>query len=215
MAYIAKATTQVTSRAKRYYDWNMANYLYVNGLFSHETMIDLQRKYKGWNLKHHDGWTAPPDNKWAILDVTKRALHVGYTEENTQEKRFSTLDVYNLCHSYVHNNKFGMLNDPLTSKEGFQNGPSIVGLNTPICLTALSLTKITHLLLDNQPTPEDSVELSDFRRLADIQESQVLLEVEMIRPELLSPLGGIDLSFTVQSEDGTEYIVRPARRGEY
>ena len=73
MAYIAKDTTQVPSRAKRYYDWNMANYFYVNGLFSHETMIELQRKYKGWNLKHYDGWTAPPDNKRELYRIVNTA----------------------------------------------------------------------------------------------------------------------------------------------
>lgn len=215
MAYIARDTTQVPSRAERYYDWSMANHFYVNNLLSHETMIELQRKYERWNLRHYDGWTAPPDNPRAILDVSERALRVGYTEKRKQDGGYSRLDIYNLCHSYVHNNLFGMLNDPLTSRNRLPNVPSIVGLDTPICATAMSLTTITHLLLDNQPVPEDEVELPDFRKFADIQEHQALLEINRVRPELLSPLGGIEMSYQVQSDDGTIYIGRPTRRGEH
>lgn len=191
----------------------MANYFYVNNLLSHEMMVELQRKYAGWNLKHYDGWTAPPDNPKAILDVSERAEQVGYSEKR-KEGGYSRLDIYNLCHSYVHNNLFGMLNDPLTSRNRFPNDPSIVGLDTPICLTAMSLKTITHLLLDNQSVLENENELSDFRRFADLQEHEALLEVNMVRSELLSPLGGIKMSYQVRSDDGTEYIGVLVRRGE-
>ena len=214
MAYISRDTTQVPSRSERYYDWSMANYFYVNNLLSHESMVELQRKYARWNLKHYDGWTAPPDNPKAILDVSERALKVDYSERSNGDGGYSRLDIYNLCHSYVHNNLFAMLNDPLTSRNGLPNAPSIVGLDTPICLTAMSLRTITHLLIDNQPVLENEVELTDFRKFADIQEHQALLEVNMVRPELLSPLGGIEMSYQVQSDDGTEYVGIPVRRGQ-
>ena len=193
----------------------LGNHFYVSNLLSHETMIELQRKYERWNLRDYDGWTPPPDNPRAILDVSERALRVGYTEKRKQDDGYSRLDNYNLCHSYVHNNLFGMLNDPLTSRNRLPNVPSIVGLDTPICATAMSLTTITHLLLDNQPVPEDEVELPDFRKFADIQEYQVLLEINRVRPELLSPLGGIEMSYQVQSDDRTIYIGRPTRLGEH
>lgn len=215
MAYIARDTTQVPSRAQRYYDWSIANYFYVNDLLTHETMVELQRKYHRWSLKHYDGWTAPPDNPKSTLDTRGRALRVGYEEGNKREGKYSRLDIYDLSHSYVHNNMFGMLNDLLTPRSRLPNAPSIVGLDTPICLTAISLSTVTRLLLDTFPDSGHENELRRIRRFADIQESQVLLEVGRVRPELLSPLGGVDLSFTVQSEDGTEYTARPARRGEH
>ena len=214
MAYISRDTTQVPSRSERYYDWSKANYFYVNNLLSHEIMVKLQRKYVRWNLKHYDGWTAPPDNPKAICDVSERALRLGYSEKNKVGGGHSRLDIYNLCHFYVHNNLFGMLNDPLTSRNRKPNAPSIVGLDTPICLTAMSLTTITHLLLDNQSVPENELELTGFRKFADIQEHQTLLEINMVRQELLSPLGGIEMSYQVQSDDGTEYVGVPVRRGE-
>ena len=214
MAYIARDTTQVPSRAQRYYDWSIANYFYVNKLFSHETMVEMQRKYQGWNLKHYDGWTAPPDNPKAILDMPKRALQVGYNERNKEAGEYSSLDIYNLCHAYVHNNMFGMLNDPLTPRDRLPNAPSIVGLDTPICLAAISLTTITRLLLDNIPDSGHVDELQSLRKFAEIQESQVLLEIAMVRSDILSPLSGVELSTKFRSSDGVEYTVVPKRRGE-
>ena len=208
MAYIARDTTQVPSRAERYNDWSIANYLYVNNLLAHEALIELKRKYSGWNLRHHEGWTAPPDNPKASLDVPSRARPVGHVEKNKRDGGYSHLDIYTLSHSYVHNNVFGMLNDPLTLRGESQYGPSSLGLDTPICLTAISLVRITHLLLDHKPNSE----FAHFGKFADIQTSQVQSEVSMVPEDLLSPLGGIDVSIVIQSDDGREHVVTPKRR---
>ena len=87
-------------------------------------------------------------------------------------------------------------------------------LDTTLCMTASSLTTVMVLFLENHQDPDKGSKLSGFQRFAEIQESQVFVEVGRVRPELLSPFGGVDLSFTVQTEDGTEYTARPARRGE-
>lgn len=213
MAFIAEGTTQRPTRAERFHDWNMARYFYINNLPSDPRMVELRRKYSGWKLKQYNGWTAPPDNPTATLDVPDRALQVGHVEKNRHEDGYSRLDIYNLCHSYVHNDMFGMLNSPLTSTDTPMDDPSNSGLDTPLCLTALSLTTVTAILLENINAPNLETELSEFLSFAEIQMGQVNLEVGIIRPELLSPLGGIDMSFVVESDEGTEYIVRPSRRG--
>jgi len=215
MAYVAKGTTQRPSRAERFQDWSTATYLIDNNLRSHERMIELQRKYKGWNLGNPDGWTAPPDNPKATLSLTERALRVGYSRGDTQKGQYSKLDIYNLCHSYVHTNMVAMLNDPLTSGRTILDSPAPFDLDTPLCMTASSLTTVVVLFLENHQDTDQEGQLSEFKRFAEIQESQVLVEVGRVRPELLSPFGGVDLSFTVQSEDGTEYAARLARRGEH
>lgn len=214
MAFIAKGTTQKPSRAERFQDWSMATYFLHSNLQSHEGMIALRRKYKSWNLGNPDGWTAPPDNPKATLSLTERALRVGYLWGDPQNGKYSNLDIYNLCHSYVHTNMVAMLNDPLTSGRSILDNPSPFDLDTPLCLTARSLTTVTLLFLENHQDPAKESNLDEFRRFAEIQESQVLLEVGRVRPELLSPFGGVDLSFTVHTEEGTEYTARPARRGE-
>ena len=107
-----------------------------------------------------------------------------------------------------------MLNDPLTSKRTILDNPSPFDLDTPLCMTASSLTTDMVGFLENHHDPDKEGKLSDFKRFAEIQESQVFVEVGRVRPELLSPFGGIDPSFTVQTEDGTEYTAKPARRGE-
>ena len=192
----------------------MANYFIVNNLRSHERMIDLQRKYRNWDLGNHDGWTAPPDNPKAILGLTKRALQVRYSLGDKQIGQYSKLDIYNLCHSYVHTNMVAILNDPLTSSRNILDDPSPFDLDTMLCMAASSLTTVTLIFLENHQDPDKEGKLSDFKRFAEIQESQVNLEVAMVRPELLSPFRGVDLPFTVRSDDGTEYDTRPARRGE-
>lgn len=214
LAFIAKDTTQKPSRAERFEDWSMANYFIVNNLRPHERMIDLQRKYRNWGLGNHDGWTAPTDNPKAILGLTKRALQVGYSLGDKQIGQYSKPDIYNLCHSYVHTNMIAMLNDPLTSARTVFDDRSPFDLDTMLCMTASSLANITPIFLENHQGPENEGKLSDFKRLAEIQESQVNLEVAMVRPDVLSPFRGVDLSFTVRSDDGTEYDARPARRGE-
>lgn len=214
MAFVAKGDTQVPSRAERYYDWWMANYFDVNDLPGHVEMIKLRRKYSGWSLRDYDGWTAPPDNPKATLSLTKRAEQVGYTRQTKEVDRYSPLDVYTRCHSYVHNNMFAIWNDVLTPRQVRREGPTAIGLDVPLCLTAYSLTRATHLLLDNHAGEDGRHELENFERLADIQESQVILEVGMVRSELLSPLQGIDIFLKWKSDDGVEYIGRPVRRGE-
>ena len=109
---------------------------------------------------------------------------------------------------------FAMLNDPLTSAHSILYEPSPFDLDTPICMTASSLTTVTLLFLENHHDPDKESDLSDFERFANIQESQVILEVGRVRQELLSPFGGIDLSFTAQSDSGTEYVCVPKRRGD-
>ena len=214
MAFVAKGDTQVPSRAERYYDWWMANYFGVNGLPDHAEMIRLRRKYSGWKLRDYDGWAAPPDNPRASLDLTERAQRVGYTRQTKDVDRYSPLDVYTRCHSYVHNNMFAMWNDLITPRQVRRDGPTAVGLDVPLCLTAYSLTRATHLLLDSHAGEDGRRESLSFGRLAEIQESQVMLEVQRVRSELLSPLRGVDVFLTWKSKDGVEYIGRPARRGE-
>ena len=214
MAFVAKGDAQVPSRAERYYDWWMANYFGVNNLPGHAEMIKLRRKYRGWNLGDYDGWTAPPDNPKATLDLTERAQRVGYTRETKEVDRYSPLDIYTRCHSYVHNNMFAMWNDLLTPRQVRREGPTAVGLDVPLCLTAYSLTRATHLLLDNHTDEDGSHSTSRPGRLADIQESQVMLEVGIVRSELLSPLSGVDVFMTWKSKNGVELIARPARRGD-
>ena len=214
MAFIAKGTTQRPCRAERFQDWSKATFFIDNNLRSHDGMIELHRKYKDWNLGNPDGWTAPPDNPKATLSLTERALKVGHLRGDTHNGQYSKLDIYNLCHSYVHTNMVAMLNDPLTSKRTILDNPSPFDLDTPLCMTASSLTTVMVVFLENHQAPDKESKLSDFKRFAEIQESQVFVEVGRVRPELLSPFGGIDLSFTVQTEDGTEYTARPARRGE-
>ena len=213
-AFIAKDTTQRPSRAERFHDWSMANYFIVNNLRSGERMIDLRRKYRNWKLEDYDGWTAPPDNPKATLDLTKRALQVGYSRGDRQNGQYSNLDIYNLCHSYVHTNMFAMLNDPLTSAHSILDDPSPFDLDTPLCMTAASLTTVTLLFLENHQGSEKENDLLTFERFAKIQESQVILEVGRVRQELLSPFGGVDLSFVIQSDHGTEYVCVPKRRGD-
>ena len=90
MAFIARDTTQTPSRAERYEDWSKANFFLVNYRQSEEGMIELRRKYRGWHLADHDGWTAPPDNPNATLALEKRALQTGY-EKNANENLYSPL----------------------------------------------------------------------------------------------------------------------------
>ena len=214
MAFIAKGTTQKPSRAERYNDWSQATYLLNSNLRSGERMTQLRRKYKNWNLANHDGWTASPDNPKATLDLTNRASQVGYSRRNGRQNQYTSLDIYNLCHSYVHGNMFAILNDPLTSRGSLPDVPSLFDLDTPVCLIASSLSKIAHVILENHPDTDKNVELSEFGKFADICETQVQWDVAVVREELLSPLGGIDMSMRFQSDDGTEYTVRPARRGQ-
>ena len=105
---------------------------------------------------------------------------------------------------------------PTTQATRFRLTSGVSGnlLDTPLCMTASSLTTVMVLFLENHQDPDKGRKPSGFQRFAEIQESQVFVEVGRVRPELLSPFGGVDLSFTVQIEDGTEYTARPARRGE-
>ena len=212
MAFIARDTTQIPSRAERYEDWSKANYFLVNYRQNDERMIALCRKYRDWKLADHDGWTAPPDNPNAILSLEKRAQQMGYERGNGQQSLYSPLHIYTLCHSYVHNNIFAISNDALTPNGGTRDGPTAIGLDVPLCLTAMSIRNVTRLLLASIPRLQASPSGRYYGRCGDIQTDQALLEVAKVRPDSLSPLRGVDVSRTITSDDGTEYLCIPVRR---
>ena len=212
MAFIARDTTQNPSRAERYEDWSEANFFLVNHRQNDEGMIKLRRKYHGWHLADHAGWTAPPDNPNANLTLEKRALQVGYEKKNTDQNLYSPLHIYSLCHSYVHNNIFAISNDVLTPKDGAHDGPTAIGLDVPLCLTALSVRNVTNLIVENIPALQSDAAGEYFVRCGDIQADQVLVEVARVKQDYLSPLQGVDVSRTIKSDDGTEYLYIPVRR---
>ena len=212
MAFIARDTTQIPSRAERYEDWSEANYFLVNYRQNDERMIALCRKYRDWKLADHDGWTAPPDNPNAILSLDKRAQQMGYERGNGQQSLYSPLHIYTLCHSYVRNNIFAISNDALTPNGGTRDGPTAIGLDVPLCLTAMSIRNVTRLHLASIPRLQASPSGRYYGRCGDIQTDQALLEVAKVRPDSLSPLRGVDVSGTITSDDGTEYLCKPVRR---
>lgn len=77
----------------------------------------------------------------------------------------------------------------------------------------MSLNNVTHLVLENIPSLQATAAAAYFARCGNIQESQVLLDVARVRPDSLSRLRGVDVSLTIDSCDGTEYLCIPVRRG--
>ena len=203
MRYILQDDTG--NRAERFMDWGEAAYLRLNAPNSTE-LKSLEAKYpRPQRLDREIGWTREINP----IGVPGRAKEIGYPTER-QGNRIPVLDMYEESSAYSHNDAMALLNN-LGNGTPFRKGPSVSGHDMPLCLTARSLTTVTHTLANCQEEARRS-QLEREVNVVGARSSQVALEVAMVPRRLLSRFGGFDMTIEWETEDGRLFTAKPYRR---
>ena len=203
MQYIARDETD--SLAERFVDWGRASYLRLNQPESEELRL-LECKYPKPNkLDLEMGWTNPT----SPMGVPRRAKAMGYGDIR-RGREIPVLYMYEESCSYIHNDAMAIAND-LGNNHPIKKGPSVSGLDMPLCLTSRS-TKVANDVFMNCQSEEVKAELQTGVELLWQRHQRVLVEVAMVPSRLLSRFGGIDMTRIWPAEDGGALVAIPYRR---
>ena len=203
MGYISQDATG--GRAERFVDWGEAAYLRLNAPNSTE-LKSLEAKYpRPQRLDREIGWTREKNP----IGIPGRAKEIGYPTKR-QANRIPVLDMYEESSAYSHNDAMALLNN-LGNGTPFRKGPSVSGHDMPLCLTARSLTTVTHTLANCQEEAHRS-QLDREVNIVGARSSQIPLEVAMVPRRLLSRFGGFDMTIEWETEDGRLFTAKPYRR---